>query len=360
MRSVAVIGAGGFVGSRLIESCILNSFRDVYGIVRSYRNLARLCRFGSPVKIRIADGENEDALARAIKGCSTVVNLISGDPATIIGSTKAVYQACSRASVKRLIHLSSAVVYGEVESPAIDDDSLPMRNHWMPYARAKAEAELFLREVLSSSPTDIIVLRPGIVWGPRSRWSLSVVQDLLNDTAYLVGEGSGICNSIYIDNLVSCILTCCNYENNTSGFFNVSDDEVVTWRDFYASLAECTNYDMSRISKVPADRFRPSLNARLQDLMSLPIYLRLREYFSMETRARIKRFLKRQSDRRNYPPGNDRGSTRLQVTREMWHLQKTRHKLSNAKFSKQFNFRPPFSFRHGTEMTINWLRFLGV
>jgi nucleoside-diphosphate-sugar epimerase len=47
------------------------------------------------------------------------------------------------------------------------------------------------------------------------------------------------------------------------------------------------------------------------------------------------------------------------VSREMWNLQKTSHKLPINKFSERFNFTPPVSFKEGAEMTINWLKFLG-
>jgi nucleoside-diphosphate-sugar epimerase len=81
--------------------------------------------------------------------------------------------------------MSSAVVYGEVTSPNIADDSDPICKHWMPYARAKAAAEVFLRNVLSSSPVEIALLRPGIVWGPRSPHTLGIVESLLQKRAFL-------------------------------------------------------------------------------------------------------------------------------------------------------------------------------
>ena len=48
----------------------------------------------------------------------------------------------------------------------------------------------------------IVVLRPGLIWGPRSPWVLGPASELVNGTAYLVGDGGGICNLIYVDNLV--------------------------------------------------------------------------------------------------------------------------------------------------------------
>ena len=360
MGSIAVIGAAGFVGSRLIESFILNGFKDFYSVLRSHRSLGRLSRFGSAANIKIADAENEAALLPAIRDCSIVVNLISGNPAGIIKSTKAIYNSCVTTGVKRFIHLSSAAVYGRVESPEIPDDSPPIKNHWMPYASAKASAELFLRSVLTSSPPEITILRPGIVWGPRSRWSINAALDLINHAAYLVGDGSGVCNTIYVDNLISCILTCSNHRTSASGFFNVSDDEFVTWRDFYGSLARYLSYDMSNIPSVPADRFRPSLKGRLDDIMLSSIYNKLKTHIPVETRALIKHWLMNRLVKDAVDMETKKNRRHIDVTREMWNLQTTKFKLSNSKFAKHFNYRPHFSFAHGSEMTMHWLSFLGI
>lgn len=359
MEKIAVIGAGGFIGSRLIESFILDGFKDVYPIVRSNRSLANLCRFGIFEKIRIANAENEKNLLDAIKDCSIVINLISSNPKGIINSTKVIYDCCIEAKVRRLIHLSSAVVYGQVESPKINDNSPLEKHHWMPYARAKIKAELFLRNVLNLNAIEITVLRPGIVWGPRSGWSLNAALDLINNTTYLVGTGSGICNTIYVDNLIACILTCCNYEQNASGFFNISDDELVTWRDFYGSLAEYLNYDMSKITTVSADRFKPSFNVRLQEIMSLPIYHKVKKYIKPETRALIKQWITKLLSKDDHYSLTNQKPKPIEVTREMWHLQQTKYKLSSSRFSKHFNYTTPFEFRYGIQMTINWLKYLG-
>ncbi len=109
MSDFAIIGAGGFVGQRLTESLVLNGDRGPRAIVRSYRNLAGLCRFGRLIDIRFADAERSTDLGKALEGVNVVVNVTTGAPAGIERSTRTIYDACVRAKVSRLIHLSSAV-----------------------------------------------------------------------------------------------------------------------------------------------------------------------------------------------------------------------------------------------------------
>jgi nucleoside-diphosphate-sugar epimerase len=360
MRPIAIIGAAGFVGSRLIETCMLSGIKDILPIIRNNYNLGRLCRYGLHDRIRIADAENEKELLEAIKGSPIVVNLAAGDPAGIIESTKVIFNACIKSGVKRLIHLSSTVVYGQVESSHIHDDSPLETNHWMPYARAKIMAENFLRKVSGLSSLEVVVLRPGIVWGPRSRWSFNAAVALKDNSAFIVGDGAGICNSIYIDNLVASILVCCAQESEVSGFYNVADAEVITWRDFYAALSDFLHYDMPLIPKVDSNRFKPTYETVLQDIKSSELYRKLKKNISIEKREVIKQWLRAFQRTRKTPQAHkNKHQSNVFVSREMWNLQTTRHKLPTKKFAEKFNFTPPVSFQDGMQMTINWLIFVG-
>lgn len=361
MNSLVIIGAGGFVGTRLIETLVLEGFTNFCGIVRGFHSFAPHCRFGPRVELRMADATDHNQLADAIKGFSVVVNLVSGNPTDIQKSTQAIYRACIISGVKRFIHISSAVVYGMVDSPEINDDSPPVKGLWSPYAKAKAASEVFLRERLGSSTLEICVLRPSIIWGPRSIWSLSAAKDLIDGTAFLVGNGDGICNTIYIDNLIACILTCVDHPGNASGFFNVSDLETISWKQFYESLAQHCNYDMAKIPTVAPDRFRPSLQTRFEDLKSSRIYSTLKDQIPQETRAHIKAWLQERLRRRDRAIAPiDAPPPIPKVTRQMWELQSTRRKLSNAKFLNHFKHTTPVSFAEGTLRTIEWLKFIGI
>ncbi len=275
-------------------------------------------------------------------------------------STRSILEACVAADVPRLIHISSAVVYDEVVSPTLDDDSPPLTQHWMPYAKAKASAEIWLREQLAVVPCQIAVLRPGFVWGVRSPHTMSVINSLLEKRAYLVRDGQGVFNSIYIDNLVACIRTCIDHPDDVRGFYNVADREFVTWRDFYSALAGPLGYDMSQIPSVAGDRFPWSVRAALEYVQLLPVmndlYYWLRGRLPDRVKSRMKKLLLGK-----YEYGREVTSyvTQPTVDREVWHLQKVVHKLPTTKFAGKFGFTPPLTFEEGFRRTVHWLAFLG-
>lgn len=360
MDAIAVIGAGGYVGSSLVESLVLDGCTPVRAVVRAFRSMACLCRFGRAVTISVANAEDPASLVPAIEGCSVVVNLTTGAPAGIIRSTEAIHEACLAAKVRRLIHLSSAVVYGDVVSPSINDDSPPISRHWMPYATAKSASEMWLKKRMGTTSLEITVLRPGIVWGVRSPHTMNIVQALLHKRAFLVDEGKGIFNAIYVANLTACIRACWEHSSDVTGFFNVADEEVVTWREFYAALADYLDFEIARVPTVSGDRFPWSSSALSDYIQSLPVvnglYHRLKSHIPDAVKSSLK---SRLAGSYEYDRIASEYVTQPGVDREMWHLQKTKHKLPTTKFARHFRFAAPVSFQEGVRRTVDWLAFLG-
>ena len=353
--AVAILGAGVFVGARALEMAVLGGRTDIVPVVRAYRSVARVANLG--MSYRLADASRPESLEQALSGCETVVNLTTGHPADILRTTQSIYTAAVAAGARLLIHLSSATVYGQVERPDLDDDAPPQLDHWMPYAREKGLAENFLRERMAERRLAIVVLRPGLIWGPRSPWVIRPASELASGSAYLVGDGGGHCNLMYVDNLVRSIDAVVAHPTSASGFYNVADDEMTTWRKYYAALATGLGVDLASVHMVPADRYRAGLGGLIEELKKLPPYQWLKHRLSAEAKDAIKLRLKLTfvSDQLVQP-----GATSSPVvTRDMWHLQTTRYPLPTAKFQITFGHCNSGPFAAGMAASLAWLRFIG-
>jgi nucleoside-diphosphate-sugar epimerase len=352
---VAILGAGGFVGARMLEMRVLGGRPDVLPVVRAFRNVARNSYLG--VRHRLGDASRIESLTAAFVGCETVVNLTMGEAGEILRNTQTIHAACVASGVRLLVHLSSAVVYGQAERPGIPDDAPPDLGHWMPYAREKGRAEEFLRSRLDG-PVRVVVLRPGLVWGPKSPWVWEPAAALLAGRAYLVGDGSGLCNLIYVDNLVRSIEAVIDRTPAIPGFYHVADDQAVTWGDYYAALAAGLGIDMATVTRVAADRYRTTLTDRLDAIKSSPAYRRLKDRLPEETRTMLKFWLKRlRGGDRAALPGAPATPV---VTRDIWNLQTTRYRLPTARFTDAFGHQNLDSFASGMEKSLRWLAFAGV
>jgi nucleoside-diphosphate-sugar epimerase len=353
---VAILGAGGFVGARVLEMAVLGGRTDIFPVVRAFRSVARVANLG--MSHRLADASRPESLERALAGCDTVVNLTTGDPADILRTTQSIYTAAVAAGARLLIHLSSATVYGQVEQPDLADDAPPQLDHWMPYAREKGLAENFLRERMAERRLAIVVLRPGLIWGPRSPWIIRPATQLVSGSAYLVGDGGGICNLMYVDNLIRGIDAVVAHPTQVSGFYNVADDETTTWREYYAALASGLGADLATVHKVPADHYRAGLGGLVEELKKLPPYQWLKYRLSPETKDAIKLRLKLAFGRDL--PAQPGANASPVVTRDMWHLQTTKYPLPTIQFRTTFGHRNPSSFASGMAASLAWLRFIGL
>src|SRR5262245_17487742 len=112
---IGVIGASGFIGSRIVEMLHLGSRATVRPIVRRNSSLARCSRFS--LDARIADGLDVGALSSALEGCDAAVHTIAGGRGTILNTLAPTYEAAKAAGVKRLVYLSSASVHGQAPPP---------------------------------------------------------------------------------------------------------------------------------------------------------------------------------------------------------------------------------------------------
>ena len=242
---VAVLGASGFIGSRTVEKFHLSGRVEVRPVVRQTGRLAGVARFG--LDGLVADGFDRSALAAALAGCDVVIHAIAGDHRTIIDTAQTTYRAASDAGVKRMIYLSSASVHGQSPAPGTDETTPLQSRQAISYNRSKIEAERRLNRARSSGAVELVILRPGIVYGPRSYRTGGLANEILAGEAYLVGGGEGICNALYVDNLVHAMELCLTAPELDREVFLLGETETVTWREFYRPIVAALGLGMEII-----------------------------------------------------------------------------------------------------------------
>ena len=348
--SVAVLGANGFIGSRMVELTHLGGAANVRPIVRRAAALASASRFG--LDGRVADARDAQALASAFEGCDHVVHAVAGDPQTIVGAIEPVYRAAESAGVRRLVYLSSASVHGQSPAPGTDEASALSDEQAIEYNIAKIRAERLLAELRNSGTVEVVVLRPGIVFGPRSSWTGGFADELLAGTAYLVEGGQGICNSVYVDNVVHAIGLAIEAPDADRRTYLVCDGEEVTWADLCRPVAEALGFDLKAIDVAAPSSFRPNWRQRLQDSDALRQLARnLPEPVSVGLKAGYAKWRQKNAGAVSRP--------RVEITEERALLHRCRTKLSSAKAERELGYRPIVSFDEACRRCVGWLAFAG-
>jgi nucleoside-diphosphate-sugar epimerase len=357
MIKVAVLGANGFIGTRIVEMFALNHMADVIPVVREFAGLARSSRFD--LEGRVANAFDEQALASAFQGCDVVVHAVAGDARTILGTLTPVYRAAQKVGVRRLVYLSSGSVHGQAPQPGTDETSALSTRQDLPYNNAKVRSERTLSRLRNQGDVELVILRPGIVFGPRSSWVTHFADDLLAGRAALLNHGQGICNSIYVDNLVHAIYLAATRSNIDREVFLLGDQECVTWADLYRPIASALGYDLENIPEGIVSSPKQSWFERLepirvsktvQGLLSvIPHRFKLAAYRAYETMFQYDTIMST----------SPHVEQRAQIPYEMGMLYSCSYKLPHEKATRILGYQPPVSFQEACRRTVAWLRFAG-
>ena len=352
---VALMGASGFIGSRMVEMFHLGGLGKIRPIVRSFGGFARLARFDLDCKI--ADAADERALTAAFAGCDFVVHAVHGHPAIVESSIPPSYRAACAAGVKRLVYLSTASVHGQAPAPGTDERSPLNDRQPVDYNNRKVRAERLLLRERAREAVEVVILRPGIVFGPRDRWVSGIAQELLRGTAYLVSGGTGICNSIYVDNLVQAIHLALTASHADREAFLVGDAETVMWAELYEQIAVALGKPVTEIHRVAKPEFRQSWKDRMEYFRSLKLTQAALPLFPAKIKRAAKAALIAWPEPTKQSAWALAGKPAPMVTREMAELHQCQYRLPYDKAKRLLGYEPRVTFEEGCRRSIEWLRF---
>lgn len=181
-RSVLVTGAGGFIGSHLVEG-LLRAGAKVTALVRyNARSQIGNLDFVDPaltsgLTIRFGNVEDPDFVRRLVEGQDIVMHLAAliGIPysyvsprsyvATNITGTLNILEAAREMGVARVINTSTSEVYGTPATTPIGEGH-PLQGQ-SPYSASKIAADKLAEAYHRSFETPVVTLRPFNTFGPR-------------------------------------------------------------------------------------------------------------------------------------------------------------------------------------------------
>lgn len=376
---ILVTGATGFIGSRLCELLSLEYRLPYRALVRDFSRAARIARLDP----ELAGGDMSDpaSLARAVEGCDAVINLAHGDDQGARKQTTQLVQACARAGVRRLVHVSSMAVHGPAPGPEVlTEANAPMRRWGEAYSDAKAAAEAVVVAAGRRGALETVVLRPTIVYGPYSFFVTPIVQDARNGFVSLIDGGRGICNAIYVDDVCEAIMAALDRDDASGGAFLLNGNDRMSWREFITTFADMVEgekhvYDhaldaIAAHRRAEQPRARDSVKAAVRlaaspafhaQLATIPPVGRLlrgtKELVSSAIGAERKLMIKSRFQGRRFAiPEDDRPRPRMpsegRVVREAY-----RSWVSNDLAKARLGWAPAHSFALGAQRTAEWLRF---
>ncbi|MEC4818264.1 MAG: NAD-dependent epimerase/dehydratase family protein [Scytonema sp. PMC 1069.18] len=252
-KTLLITGIGDFIGWRTAEMAIEQGMQ-VRGLEVSPEKAKKAEDLG--LQVVIGSTNDEEALLSACEGVDIVFHAAAKNDAggsiemfrkiNVEGTANTV-KVAKKAGVKTFIHLSSVMVYGFKFPDQITEEG-PLRGENNPFCQTKIESE---SEVLKfNTPTDfgVIIIRAGDIYGPDAvAWVLRPLQLMQKKKFVLINGGSGICNHIYIDNLIDAIFLAIEKEAYGE-IFNITDGCNTIWKEYYTRLAEIAGYSKPSVS----------------------------------------------------------------------------------------------------------------
>ena len=232
---VLVTGANGFIG-RALSAHLTGLGVEVRGVDVAGDPAAGVHPGSTTAPApwaHLLDGV--DTVVHTAASVSNVVPLARMRAVNVDGTAR-VLGAATAAGVRRFVHLSSVVVHG-FDLPAWVDESRPMRPNGDAYVDTKVASERLVLAAGSTDDIEVVVLRPGDVYGPASRpWVVLPLTYLRAGQAVLPARGRGILSHVHIDTLVDGITRAITTPAAAGGVFHLTDGLATTCAEYFGRL----------------------------------------------------------------------------------------------------------------------------
>jgi nucleoside-diphosphate-sugar epimerase len=357
-KTVFVTGGTGFIGSHLVEQLVLHEGAKVRALVHNWGKAAYISRFD--VEFIQDDILDEAAMEKAMAGCDYVFHLaIVGDAETSVKATESLLGAARKCGVKHIVQTSSVVVHGPTVPEDLNADS-PLISYDEPYALSKYESEKRFWELLDEYGLHGSIVRPTYVWGPYSMWYTIYQAELMRKGDFVWADhGNGICNAVYVGNVVDLCLLCCTNPKADHQAFIATDDEKLTWKEFYGHYMDVLGMTPEQFSSVP---LKDGIGRKLK--LATKATLTKQMKYLMDKYESLKKTSPKKAKWVYKAPRKVLRLVRKQITKHLPEMDP----VNMAIYSQQtvmdvrknrelLGFKPRYSVEEGMKITCDWLRW---
>lgn len=290
--STIVTGAGGFIGSHLLERLVSSGSQ-----VRAFVHYNSMSRWGNLDlldkdvldNIEIFQGDIKDPFAvdRAVEGCRVVFHLASliAIPysyiapesfvsTNVLGAVN-VLEACRRHNVEKIIHTSTSECYGTARTVPMNEQH-PLQSQ-SPYSASKNGADMMAESYYRSFGVPVSIVRPFNTYGPRQSARAiipTIVTQVVTGSRLRLGNLSPTRDLTYVSDTVDGFIRAAETDACVGQVVNIGNGREISMGDLARKIMNLMGREIE-ISQED-ERTRPPLsevdrlvcdNSKARDLM---------------------------------------------------------------------------------------------
>lgn len=273
-KKVLVTGAGGFIGSHLVER-LVKIGAVVRAIVRynSLYNLGMLEKIPRELfkELGVSQGDlrESESIRDAFKGIDVVFHLGAmvsvpyslRNPIEVVKNnvtgTANLLRICLDEGIGRLVHMSSCEVYGTAQYVPMDETH-PLAAH-SPYAASKIAAEKLVESFIFSYRLPAVIVRPFNTYGPRQSTRAiipSIIAQVLFEPVMHMGNLSPTRDFSYVEDTVGGLICAAEVEQATGEVINLGNNQEISIEQLVRKILKLLNRENMEIMQSP-ERSRP-------------------------------------------------------------------------------------------------------
>jgi len=232
LKKVLITGANGFIGNKLMAHYQAQGI-PVVGVDLSVNG----------EDIFQGDIGQPETISQLLQDCDVVVHtaaLVSNSIADAdmwrvnVLATRNLIAAAEKHKVRRFVQISSIVAYGNSAEGELDEEQ-PVHADGGSYVLTKLASEHAVLAATANSPMELVIIRPGDVYGPGSRpWVILPIEAINKGQFMLPAKGQGFFRPIFISDLIRGIALAVSTKEAAGEIFNLSCEGYMTTAEFFS------------------------------------------------------------------------------------------------------------------------------
>ena len=250
MKNITLVGASGFVGTRLTD-LIKDEFQlKIFDKQQSHF---------FPAITTLGDVRNQEQLDQSLAGQEAVVLLAAEhrddvSPTSLyydvnVQGTQNVLESMEKNGVKKIIFTSSVAVYGLNKTNPDEKHPVDPFNH---YGKSKWQAEGVLRDWYQKDPENrsLTIIRPTVIFGERNRGNVyNLLKQIASGKFLMIGKGVNYKSMAYVGNVAAFIRHLLNETKTGYEVYNYIDKPDLNMNELVSQVEKSLN------KKIPSTHF---------------------------------------------------------------------------------------------------------